>query len=228
MGSPVGAVCMISRTASIVSRRCGAGLPYSTACHVSLSRLTPAPRPRRNRPPDISSMSSAETARMKALRVKAQAIPVPTPTASVLAASQAACVTELRKSSGVQMQSMPATSAMLACSARSSTVSPIAAIEMWSRAPTARTLVPGFLDGGVVERAPQIETGERPVRTPRLGDPLDLGDAGQLLEAVGDLDRATDPEISGRDDVRPPQVEDQEHLGRPQPDALHRDQLRAD
>ena len=74
---------MISRVASIASRRCGAGLPYSALCQVSLSRLTPEPSPRRKRPPDISSMSSAETARMKGLRVKAQTIPVATPIVSV-------------------------------------------------------------------------------------------------------------------------------------------------
>ena len=50
---------MIWRVASIVSRRCGAGFPYSTSCQVSFRRLTPAPRPSRKRPPDISSMSSA-------------------------------------------------------------------------------------------------------------------------------------------------------------------------
>ena len=82
-------------------------------------------------------MSSALTARMKALRVKAQAIPVPTPTFSVFAASQVAWVTELRKSSGVQTQSMPAASAELACSASSAGVSPIAAIEMRSSAAMA-------------------------------------------------------------------------------------------
>ncbi len=78
-------------------------------------------------------MSRAVTARMKALRVKAQAIPVPIPTRSVCAASQVAWVTELRKSSGVQMQSIPAASAICACSARSSVVSPIAAIDMRGR-----------------------------------------------------------------------------------------------
>ena len=74
---------------------------------------------------------------MKALRVKAQAIPVAIPTRSVFAASQVAWVTELRKSSGVQTQSIPAASAIRACSARSSAVSPIAAIEMRSSAATA-------------------------------------------------------------------------------------------
>ena len=74
---------MISRVASIASRRCGAGLPYSALCQVSFSRLTPEPSPSRKRPPDISSTSSAETARMKGLRVKAQAIPVAIPIFSV-------------------------------------------------------------------------------------------------------------------------------------------------
>ena len=82
-------------------------------------------------------MSRALTARMKALRVNAQAMPVPTLTFSVLAASQVAWVTELRKSSGVQTQSMPAASAELACSASSAGESPIAAIEMRSRAAIA-------------------------------------------------------------------------------------------
>jgi hypothetical protein len=71
---------------------------------------------------------------MKALRVKAQAMPVPTPTFSVFAASQVAWVTELRNSSGAQRQSMPAASAACACSVRSAGVSPIAAIEIRSRA----------------------------------------------------------------------------------------------
>ncbi len=74
---------MISRVASIASRRCGAGRPYSALCQVSFSRFTPAPIPSRKRPPDISSMSSAETAAMKGLRVKAQTIPVATPIRSV-------------------------------------------------------------------------------------------------------------------------------------------------
>src|SRR3954447_4203042 len=131
---------MISRTASMVSRRCGAGRPYSTPCQVSFRRLTPAPRPRRKRPPDISSMSRAVMARMNGLRVKAHAIPVPTPTRSVAAAIQVACVTELRKSSGVQMQSMPAASAARASSVRSAAVIPIAAIETRPSASGAKRL----------------------------------------------------------------------------------------
>ena len=74
------------------------------------------------------------TARMNGLRVNAQAIPVPTPIRSVAAAIQVAWVTELRNSSGVQTQSIPAASASRACEARSSAVSAIAAIEMRSRA----------------------------------------------------------------------------------------------
>src|SRR3954464_1859430 len=174
MGSPVGAVCMISRTASIVSRRCGAGRPYSTPCHVSLSRLTPAPRPRRNRPPDISSTSSAVTARMKGLRVNAQAMPVPTPIRSVAAAIQVAWVTELRKSSGVQMQSIPAASAALACSARSEAVSAIAAIEMRSRAD------PGI---GRAPYPPGASEGGR--RHPSLHDRCDRLSAAAVATALG-------------------------------------------
>ena len=77
---------MISRVASIASRRCGAGRPYSALCQVSVSRLTPEPRPRRKRPPDISSRSRAVIAWTKGLRVKAQVIPVPIAIRSVFAA----------------------------------------------------------------------------------------------------------------------------------------------
>ena len=79
-------------------------------------------------------MSSAVTARMNGLRVNAHAIPVATPIRSVAAAIQVAWVTELRKSSGVHTQSIPAASASRAWAARSSAVSAIAAIEMRSRA----------------------------------------------------------------------------------------------
>ena len=48
---------------------------------------------------------------MNGLRVNAQAIPVATSIRSVAAAIQAAWVTELRKSSGVQTHSIPAASA---------------------------------------------------------------------------------------------------------------------
>src|SRR3954447_19226876 len=77
---------------------------------------------------------------MNGLRVKAHAIPVPTPTRSVAAAIQVACVTELRKSSGVQMQSMPAASAARASSVRSAAVIPIAAIETRPSASGAKRL----------------------------------------------------------------------------------------
>ncbi len=71
---------------------------------------------------------------MNGLRVNAHVIPVPTPIRSVAAAIHVAWVTELRKSSGVHTQSMPAASASRACAARSSAVSAIAAIEIRSRA----------------------------------------------------------------------------------------------
>src|SRR5215208_1598374 len=205
---------MMSRTASTVSRRCGAGRPYSTPCQVSLSRLTPAPRPRRNRPPDISSMSSAVTARMNGLRVNAQAIPVPTPIRSVAAASHVAWVTELRKSSGAQTQSMPAASASRAWAARSSGMSAIAAIEMRSSALTQASR------RSVVQRPPQVETGEGAVRAPRLGDPLEVGRPRQVVQAVRDLHRAANTEVARGDNVGATEVEDQEHLGGPGPNAL--------
>src|SRR3954469_19670194 len=168
---------MISRVASIVSRRWGAGFPEVPECPVSLRRFTPAPSPSRKRPPAISSMSSALTARMKALRVKAQAMPVPIFTFSVLAASQVAWVTELRKSSGVQTQSMPAASADPACSARSAGVSPIAAIEMRSSAAKSAT------------RALVQPEGDRLlVRLLEQGVVIDLGRIGLELVDVS-LDR---------------------------------------
>ena len=69
------------------------------------------------------------------LRVKAQAIPVPTPIESVDAASHIAWVSELRKSSTAQTQSIPAASAARACSARSPTELPRPAI--WIRSSAA-------------------------------------------------------------------------------------------
>src|SRR4051794_31071578 len=171
-------------------------------------------------------MSRAVTARMNALRVNAQAIPVPMPTVSDFAASQVAWVTELRKSSGVQTQSMPAASAVLACSARSSAVSPIAAMEMRSSADTAGTLFGrGRLDRRVVEGAPEVEAGRGRGGPPLVGDALEFLRPGQLLHPVGDLDSPPDAEIADRDHVGPGQVEDQEHLGRPASDALHLEQL---
>src|SRR4051812_43515026 len=132
-------------------------------------------------------MSRAVTASMNALRVKAQAIPVPIPTVSDFAASQVACVTELRKSSGVQTQSMPAASAELAWSARSCAVSPIAAIEMRSSAAISPSLFGGLLDGRVVEGSPEIQAGEGAARPPLVRDPLELLGPGQLIHPVGDL-----------------------------------------
>src|SRR3954451_17486468 len=170
-------------------------------------------------------MSRALTARMNALRVKPQAMPVPRFTFSVLAASHVAWVTELRKSSGVQTQSMPAASAEFACSASSSGVSPIAAIEMRSRAAIRATLLIRCLDGRVVERSPQIEAGEGAARAPLVGDPLELLGSRQLVHPVFDLDRAPDAEIAEGDDVLPGEVEHQEHLGRPAAHSLLLDQL---
>ncbi len=71
---------------------------------------------------------------MKGLRVKAQAIPVATPMRSVRAARNAACVTELRNSSGAHVHSIPARSASFVSDSSSATEFPIAATEMRSRA----------------------------------------------------------------------------------------------
>ena len=65
------------------------------------------------------------------LRVNAQAIPVPSPTVSVPAASHIAWVIELRNSSTDQTQSIPAASASRACSPSSASESPSPPI--WTR-----------------------------------------------------------------------------------------------
>src|SRR5215204_1101451 len=160
-------------------------------------------------------MSRALTARMKALRVNAHEIPVPTSTFSVLAASHVAWVTELRNSSGVQTQSTPAVSAELACSARSSGVSPIAAIEMRSRPGIGVTLLRGLLDRRVVQGPPQIQAGEGAPGSPLIGDPLEFPGPGKLLHPVFDLDRAADAEVAKGDHILPSEMEHQEHLGGP-------------
>ena len=134
MGSAPPALWMISRTASTVSRRCGAGRPYSAPCQVSLRRLTPAPSPSRKRPPEASSMSSAESAMIIGLRVKPQAIPVPTPIVSVAGGQPHRLGQRAAKSSTAQTQSIPAASAARACSARSPRESPRPAICTRSRA----------------------------------------------------------------------------------------------
>src|SRR5215213_7755747 len=121
---------------------------------------------------------------------------------------------------------MPAASAVRASSARSSAVSPIAAIEILSSAATCLTLFRGSFDGSVVERAPQIEAGEGAVGPPFLREFLQLLRAGQVLHPVGDLYGPPDAEIADRDNVRPTEVEDQEHLGGPGADPVHLDELR--
>ena len=80
-------------------------------------------------------------------------------------------------------------------------------------------------DGLVVERAPEVEAGQRAVRAPGLRDALELGRGGRRVEPVEDLGRLADPEVAHRQHVRPAQVEDQEHVDRPRTESLDRDQL---
>src|SRR5215218_5878580 len=49
---------------------------------------------------------------------------------------------------------------------------------------------------GVVEAAPEVQAGARPVRAPRLGDRRQLGGRGRRLELVRAHDRVAHPEVT--------------------------------
>src|SRR5947209_17381794 len=76
------------------------------------------------------------------------------------------------------------------------------------------------LHGRVVERLPQVQRGDRAVRPPALTQRLELLGGWQALEPVQALHRPSDPEIPDRKHVGPAEVEDQEHVGGPLPEAL--------
>ncbi|GAA4988897.1 hypothetical protein GCM10023205_69910 [Yinghuangia aomiensis] len=121
---PVRASAQNARMSRTVSRMCATGFPKRARCQSSLSRRTPLPSPRTNRPPEISSRSSASSAVTSGLRVNASAIPVPSRADSVAWANAATGTVALRYSSGTHTTSAPARSARRAASASSSIVSP--------------------------------------------------------------------------------------------------------
>src|SRR5215208_1859863 len=62
------------------------------------------------------------------------------------------------------------------------------------------------LSGGVVKRFPEVETGQRSVRPPCLGDLLHRRRLRQFLQAVVHLHRLPDPEVADGQDVRSPEM----------------------
>ena len=77
----------------------------------------------------------------------------------------------------------------------------------------------------VVERAPEVQAGARPVGPPGLGDRLHLGRLGRGGEAVGGAGRVADSRGRRPAARRPVQGEHQEHVRAPLADALDRGQL---
>ncbi len=63
------------------------------------------------------------------------------------------------------------------------------------------------------------------MRAPGLGDHLHRGRVREPVEPVGAFDRAADPEVAHRQHVGTLEVEHQEHLRGPQPEALDGGQL---
>ena len=74
---------------------------------------------------------------------------------------------------------------------------------------------------------PAVPGRHRPVGPERLAERLELA-RGRLGDLPGQPVAAADAEVADRPDVQPPQLEDQEHLRRPRPDAAHRRQPRDD
>src|SRR6185295_19629162 len=75
------------------------------------------------------------------------------------------------------------------------------------------------------KRLPEIEGREAAVGAPRLADLEHAGGRRHLVEAVLHLHRLADAEVAAGEDVRPFQVEEQEHLRGPDPEAAHGDDL---
>src|SRR5882762_265556 len=76
-----------------------------------------------------------------------------------------------------------------------------------------------------IQALPQIPARKRAVRHPGPGDLLHLRGLGHSAFAVVPADRSLDSEISGGEDVGPPQREHQEHLRRPGADAFDLGQM---
>src|SRR3954463_12501939 len=76
-----------------------------------------------------------------------------------------------------------------------------------------------------VERAPQVPGGHRAPGPPLLAEALQGARRDLAAFEVSELDALLQAEIVQGKHVGPQEVEDQEHLGRPAPDAAHLDQL---
>src|SRR5882672_12406760 len=79
--------------------------------------------------------------------------------------------------------------------------------------------------GNWVERAPEVPGGHRAPRAPGLAQPFHGSQGNLALPEVGMADPFPQSEIVQRENIRAQQIEHQEHLGRPAPDAPHLDQL---
>lgn len=97
-----------------------------------------------------------------------------------------------------------------------------------ARAPRARRATArrqrDSLSNLTVERAPEIVRDDGPVRRERRAEALHPRRRRQPARAKDPRRALSDAEVSGRPHVEAPQVEDQEHLRRPDADAAHLDQ----
>ena len=84
---------------------------------------------------------------------------------------------------------------------------------------------PGTIADGearrIIGRLPKVERRERAVRGPALAMPRQGARGRELAAPVCDLEAPADPKVEDRQHVGAAEVEDEEHLGRPAPDALH-------
>src|SRR2546421_4175602 len=76
-----------------------------------------------------------------------------------------------------------------------------------------------------VERAPEVPRGDRAPWPPSFAQPLHRAQRHLASLEVRDADALLQAEIVERQHVRAQQIEDQEHLGGPAPDAAYRDEL---
>src|SRR6218665_3655647 len=82
-----------------------------------------------------------------------------------------------------------------------------------------------IVDRQWVKTAPNVPCGYRSVGGPGVSDLARLGPRNRLAGEVVAADAFDEATVVERQHVRPHQVEDQEHFGRPTADAADRDQL---
>src|SRR5207302_10660883 len=68
-------------------------------------------------------------------------------------------------------------------------------------------------------RCPQVEARQAPVRAPFFPDRFDLARTGHVIQLVKPLNRRSDAQVTDRQDVRPLEVDQQKHVGRPSPES---------